>query len=383
MSDGPQPSDDLGFWLALNRVPGLGPRRGKALLQHFGGPRGVFEATDKDLAALELSQRTRQSLADPDWPGVEQDQAWLREACHHALPLAHPLYPKRLLETEDPPLLLFVAGSIDVLAAPQLAIVGSRNPTAAGRETAAAFANALAATGLVVTSGLAAGVDAAAHRGALAGGGKTIAVMGSGPERVYPREHVTLAREAAASGAVTTEFCVGTPPRAQNFPRRNRIISGLSLGVLVVEAARRSGSLTTARSAMEQGREVFAIPGSIHNPLAKGCHALIRSGAKLVETVEDVLEEIASQCVPPPDTEPSNAVDATGHPGPGGSDLDADYQLLLKSMAYERVAVDTLVSRTGLTPEVVSSMLLLLELKGFVASEPGGFYSRTARARLR
>lgn len=379
MRDGLQQSDDLEFWLALNRVAGLGPGRAKCLLEHFGGPRPIFDASESALIAQNVSPVARQSLQSPPWSGVEGDRSWLEGAGHHVVTLADPRYPQRLAEIADPPPVLFVSGSLGILAQPQLAIVGSRNPTAAGRDIAGSFSRAFASTGLVVTSGLALGIDAAAHRGALDGGGHTIAVMGSGAGLVYPHQHRTLAREAAAHGAVVTEFGVGTPPRAQNFPRRNRVISGLSLGVLVVEAARKSGSLTTARCALEQGREVFAIPGSIHNPLAKGCHSLIRAGAKLVETVEDVLEEIAHQCEVQPTTAPENTWNFDIASGGNPIGLDEDYALLLDSMAYDRVTVDTLVGRTGLTAEVVSSMLLILELKGLVAPEPGGFYSRTAR----
>lgn len=378
MCDGQQQTDDLEYWLALNRVAGLAPQRAKRLLAQFGGPRAIFEASESTLIAQNISAKTRQSLKDPAWSGVERDRCWLEGTRHHVVTLADPLYPKRLSEIADPPPVLFVAGSRDVLAQPQLAIVGSRNPTAAGRDIAGAFSRAFASTGLVVTSGLALGIDAAAHRGAIDGGGNTIAVMGCGAGLVYPDQHAALARETVAHGAVVTEFGVGTPPRAQNFPRRNRIISGLSLGVLVVEAARKSGSLTTARCALEQGREVFAIPGSIHNPLAKGCHSLIRAGAKLVETVEDVFEEIAHQFEIQPPVEPGHSSGFDIAPGADPMGLDEDYTLLLESMAYDRVAVDTLVSRTGLTAEVVSSMLLLLELNGLVAPEPGGFYSRTA-----
>lgn len=375
-----QATDGIEFWLALNRVTGLGVVRAKDLVAHFGGPRAVLEASESDLIAQNVSPKTRQLLKGPDWDGVERDRRWLERARRHAVTLAHPCYPSRLREIADPPLVLFVEGSLDILSRPQLAIVGSRNPTASGGAIARGFSRAFASAGLVVTSGLALGIDVAAHRGALEAGGKTIAVTGSGPDLVYPREHTAVAREIVAYGAVVTEYCVGTPPRAQNFPRRNRLISGLSLGVLVVEAARKSGSLITARCAVEQGREVFAIPGSIHNPLAKGCHGLIRAGAKLVETVEDVIEEIAQQC--PIDTlaNPPETLKSDMQLDPNAVGMDEDYARLLESMAYDRVAVDTLVNRTGLTPEVVSSMLLLLELKGFVASEPGGLYCRTARA---
>ena len=257
---------------------------------------------------------------------------------------------------------------------PQLAIVGSRNPTPGGRETAGAFARHLAGCGLTITSGLARGIDAAGHRGALAGGGATIAVCGTGADRVYPKNHESLADEIAARGALVSEFPLGTPPGRQNFPRRNRIISGLSLGTLVVEAARQSGSLITAHAALDQGREIFAIPGSVHNPLARGCHQLIRDGAKLVETAADILEELkilARLVAENPATEPGHADTST--------ERDPDYQRLLAAIAHDVVPVDVLVERTGLTADAVSSMLLILELQGEVESAPGGAFIRTGK----
>ena len=313
---------------------------------------------------------TLEYLSAPNWRGVEQDLAWLEQSGNHLLALGDPRYPPLLRQIPYPPPLLFVHGDPDCLRLPQLAIVGTRNPTPLGRETAQRFAAHLAEFGLLITSGLALGIDAAAHQGALAGGGRTIAVMGTSLDRVYPAQHRDLAHAIAERGALVSELSTGTPPAAENFPRRNRLISGLGLGVLVVEAAAQSGSLITARLANEQGREVFAIPGSIHNPLAKGCHALIRQGAKLVETASDILEELGAlaaatrEAVSPVVAAPSSAA------------LDEEYRQLLIAMGDESVGIDLLVDRCGLTAEALSSMLLILELEGYVAAIPGGLYSR-------
>ncbi len=371
----PMATSDDAHWLALHRAPALGNASVARLLERFDSPRELLGAGDRALAELGVPEPTRRYLQEPDWAAVEADLAWLDQPAHRLLTLAHPDYPPRLREIPDPPLVLFVQGDAEVLQVPQLAIVGSRNPTPVGAETARAFARALAEAGLAVTSGLALGVDGAAHRGALDAGGLTVAVAGNGLDRVYPAAHRRLAMQIAASGVLVSEFPPGTPPLAGNFPRRNRVISGLSLGVLVVEAARRSGSLITARLASAQGREVFAIPGSIHNPLARGCHALIRQGAKLVETARDVLEEIGAQV-----TVGSTMFDTASEPvSRETSDLDPQYAKLLSCLGYEPTGVDMLVERTGLTPEEVSSMLLILELEGQVASLSGGLYARTAK----
>ncbi|GAB4350631.1 MAG: DNA-processing protein DprA [Immundisolibacter sp.] len=275
-----------------------------------------------------------------------------------------PGYPSRLAQIADPPPVLLMQGEASVLDAPQIAIVGSRNATPAGRDIAYELAAALAEAGLSVTSGLAEGIDAAAHRGALAAGGGTLAVLGTGPDRVYPRQHKELAHAISAGGLLISEQPVGTPPRPFNFPRRNRIISGLSLGVLVVEAGPRSGSLITARLAADQGREVFAVPGGIHNPLARGCHALIREGAKLVESVTDILEELPAV--------PSGQMAAKAAP----STRDAQDHPLLACLGDSPASVDLLVQRSGLTVDEVSTMLLTLQLDGLVTALPGGLYGR-------
>jgi len=289
------------------------------------------------------------------------------------LRLGGPGYPRQLAAIADPPAWLHLRGDPAVLSAPAIAIVGSRRPTPAGRATAFEFARQLAACGLVVTSGLAAGIDAAAHRGALATGGTTVAVCATGLDRTYPESHAALAAEVAARGALVSEFPPGTPPLPHHFPRRNRIISGLSLGVLVVEAQHRSGSLITARLAAEQGREVFALPGSIHNPLARGCHRLIRDGARLVETVEEVVAGLQADlfaALPEPLPQPpaGQAVSA----GP----LDRECKILLNACGFEPVDVDTLVARTGFTAASVASMLVMLELRGEVEPSAGGTYCR-------
>ncbi len=357
--------------MALLRAPGIGPARFVRLLEHFGSAAAVFAADRAELGRLELPTAALDYLRRPDWRPVEQDLAWLEQPGNHLLRLDEARYPHLLRQIPYPPPLLFVHGDPDCLRRSQLAIVGTRNPTPLGRETAQRFATHLADAGLVITSGLALGIDAAAHQGALASAeGRTVAVMGTSLDRVYPAKHRDLAHAIAGRGALVSELPIGTAALAENFPRRNRLISGLALGVLVVEAATRSGSLITARLAAEQGREVFAIPGSIHNPLAKGCHALIRQGAKLVETAADILEELGALAAVG-----AGEIESLAAPS-AAVELDADYQQLLAAMHDEPVGVDLLVERCGLTAEVVSSMLLILELEGYVAAVPGGLYCR-------
>jgi DNA processing protein len=300
-------------------------------------------------------------------------RAWLRQPDCRRIDPGQPCFPAQLLAIPDPPEVLFVHGDPSLLAAPQLAIVGSRGPTPAGRETAFAFARRLSGAGLAITSGLASGIDSAAHGGALAGGGRTVAVCGTGLDIVYPPRNRALAGKIAARGALVSEFPPGTPPLPHHFPRRNRLISGLSLGVLVVEARHRSGSLITARLAAEQGREVFALPGSIHNPLARGCHRLIRDGARLVETPEEVLAGLQHdlfRALPPGPSQPPAA------PGFSGRPLDSDSKILLNACGFEPVDIDVLVARTGFSAAAVASTLLMLELQGEVESSAGGMYCR-------
>jgi len=355
--------------LALLRAPGIGPARFARLLERFGSAAAVFAADGVALRSLELPDAALDYLRRPDWRRVEEDLTWLERPGNHLLRLDDPRYPPLLRQIAYSPPLLFVHGDPDCLRLPQLAIVGSRNPTPLGRETAQRFAAHLAECGLLITSGLAFGIDAAAHQGALTGG-RTIAVMGTSLDRVYPAQHRDLAHAIAERGALVSEFPTGASLAAGNFPQRNRLISGLALGVLVVEAAARSGSLITARLALEQGREVFAVPGSIHNPLAKGCHALIRQGAKLVETAEDILEELGALAATTHETALGPSVT------PSAAPLDEDYRQLLVAMGDEPVGIDLLVDRCRLTAEAVSSMLLILELEGYVAAIPGGLYGR-------
>ncbi len=373
---GAVPPDDLRYWLALHRTPGLGAISFQRLLAQFSSPREFFALPASERrCALPLPPAGRAFLAAPAWDKVEPDLRWAEDESHHILTLHDPAYPRLLKEIADPPPLLFVRGNPALLSRPQLAIVGSRNPSTGGRSLAEDFAFSLCRFGLVITSGMALGIDAASHRGALRAKGETIAVAGTGPDRIYPARHRSLARAIVAQGAIISEFSSGTPALPGNFPRRNRIISGLSLGVLVVEAACKSGSLITARLATEQGREVFALPGSIHNPLARGCHRLIRQGAKLVEEIGDILEELG----------PLSAVTEYKSGDIEGNVTDTDtlpagQRQLLASLGFELASIDTLVERSGLTADVVSSMLLNMELQGRVTSS-GGRYCRVDKSR--
>ncbi len=363
--------DDLAYWLALIKAPGIGPITFQKIIQVIS-PKELFQAGQALWQEINISQKTRTWLAKPDWSVVEQDLRWAEQSNCHILCLHDEQYPALLKEIVDPPPVLYVRGHLAGLNTPQIAMVGSRNASPVGRETAHAFARQLVQQGLTVTSGLALGIDGAAHAGALAGEGVTIAVTGTGLDRLYPARHQKLAEQILQQGALVSEFAIGTPPRAENFPRRNRIISGLSMGVLVVEAAIRSGSLITARMALEQGREVFAVPGSIHSTLAKGCNNLLRQGAKLVETAADIVEELGVYgCYHPSEAEASE----TAHDFP----LDRTYQELLECVGYEPVGIDAVIARSGLTAELVCSMLLVLELHGIVETTVGGLYSQTGK----
>ncbi len=358
-----QPHDAPDTWLALRRA--LPDSVILELLRHFPTPAAIFAADRGSLRACLPEEKVRLVHAAKAEAVPESELAWLAQTGNHLVTWLDADYPPLLREISDPPAVLFVSGDRRCLARPQLAVVGSRNPTAGGTENAAAFAGHLARAGYAITSGLALGIDGAAHRGALEAGGTTIAVTGNGLDRVYPRQHHALAHDIANSGALVSEFAPGTPPRREHFPQRNRLISGMSQGVLVVEAAVKSGSLITARLAGEQGREVFAIPGSIHSPLARGCHALIRQGAKLVETAQDVLEELGP-------------LEAAMHNAGTASRNDGLMNPLLPYLGYDPVDVDTLVDRSGLTPDAVSSMLLNMELRGLIEAQPGGRYLRTS-----
>jgi len=369
--------DDFHYWLALHRAPGIGNRRCLKLISELHSPAAIFEAGAEHLRSIGLRPESIDFLVNPDWAAVDRDLHWLAQSGNNIMTCLDPDYPVLLKEISDPPALLFMHGDPDYLSQPQLAIVGSRNPSHDGLALAAEFAAHLACCGLTITSGLASGIDAASHQGALRAGGGTVAVTGTGLDRVYPARHRELAHQIAENGILLSEFPPGTGPLAANFPRRNRVISGLSLGTLVVEAALRSGSLITARAALDQGREVFAIPGSIHNPLTRGCHALIREGAKLVETGDHILEELA----PLISVSLSRAErkDAAGQPAVGKQvpeKLTGEYLQLLDFMGYQPVSVDQLVERSGLTPEQVSSMLLVLELEDHIVGGAGGRYTR-------
>ena len=296
--------------------------------------------------------------------------AWLEETGHHLIAQGDENYPELLDQIPGPPAQLFVNGDPGVLHMPAIAIVGSRNPTEGGTRNAFEFARHLGSRGFCIVSGLAQGIDTAAHRGALDAGAPTIAFLGHGIDRVYPASNRDLAHEISRTGALVTEFPLGTPPQRELFPQRNRLISGVSLGTLVVEAARRSGSLITARLASEQGREVFALPGSIHNPLARGCHKLIRQGAKLVETADDIVTELA----PLAGHVLQNALESTSNE-PQAASTDSDYRALREHLAFDPISIDELAESSGLTIDQVSSMLLILELEGEVESQSGGRYS--------
>ena len=373
-------SDDaeLAAWLRLRLTHGVGDSSARKLLAVFGMPTQVFaqpEAVVRQVvsaAQADALQRLPEGF-EVQW---EQTCAWLNQSPdHHVLTLADPGYPTELLETADPPILLFAMGNLGLLQHPQrLAVVGSRNPTPQGEQNAHDFAQALAAAGVCIVSGLALGVDGAAHSGALDAGGATIAVVGTGLDRVYPRRHLALAHRIAEHGLVLSEFVLGTPPTAANFPKRNRIIAGVSQGTLVVEAALASGSLITARLAAEMGREVFAIPGSIHATQAKGCHALIRQGAKLVESAQDVLEDLRFDFARP--------TAATGSPVADVQlpSLSADESRLLDAMGLDPVGLDALQARTGWETAQLQACLLELELEGLVSRAHGGLFQRLVRA---
>ena len=350
-------------WLRLTLTRGVGLESQRRLLSAFGPPERIFAAAGTAVRAA-VGDRVARALAGFDGDDqVARTLDWAAQPGNHLVTLADPTYPEALLEIADPPTLLYVKGRVELLNARALAIVGARNATAQGASNAEQFARELSRGGLTIVSGLALGCDAAAHAGALEGAGSTIAVIGTGADRIYPSRNQELARRIAEQGAVVTEFPLGTPALRDNFPRRNRIISGLARGVLVVEAAARSGTLITARLAGEQGREVFAIPGSIHSPLSKGCHHLIRQGAKLVDDARDILSELQPA---------SSAPAASSAAEPAG---DAQ-RAVLDAMGFDPVGIDLLSQHTGLTADTLSAMLLSLELEDRVATLPDGRFQR-------
>ena len=350
-------------WAALSSA-GLAAPTVAALLRAFGTPERVLDASRASVEGV-AGREAAVKLASRDRTHDDAAAAWLAEPGHRLLAWDDTDYPRALLELTDPPPVLYALGRLELLNAPSLAIVGSRQATPQGVEDAHAFARTLADAGFTIVSGLAQGIDAAAHRGALDARASTIAVTGTGPDRVYPAAHRDLAHAIATRGALITEFAPGTPPLKGNFPRRNRLIAGLARGVLVVEAAPGSGSLITARLAVEQGKDVFAIPGSIHSPLSKGPHALIRDGAKLVETAQDVLVELGAA---PPGAREARASDAPP--------ADPVHAIVLDAMGRGPVDLDRLVTRTGLRAEALAATLVHLQLEGRVAALPGGGWER-------
>ena len=379
--------DELRAWLRLTLLPSVGNDNKRKLLATFGSAEAIFNQSAMTLDQLGSEKTSRVILEEPLALAAQLQTTldWLEGGEHRSIvSLGDSGYPAALLDIEDPPLVIYMLGALSSRSkgttkpsanerAMHLAIVGSRNPTAQGEVNARQFAKAFGGAGLCVVSGLALGIDGAAHDGALLGGGTTIAVVGTGLDRVYPKRHLELAHRIAANGMLISEFALGTPPINSNFPRRNRIISGLSQGVLVVEAALKSGSLITARMAVEQGRDVFAIPGSIHSPQSRGCHALIKQGAKLVETAQDVLEELHI---------PFNAQFASTNNGAGdaagGGEPHAD-KAFLAALGYDVVSLDALLARTGLATPQLQAQLLELELDGHVARLPGGLFQRISR----
>ena len=358
-------ADQVSSWLALIRCPGSGSQRFKQALDHAGSAENLLSLPASQLSAFKLSQTTRDYLSNPQWSAIKPDLAWLTIDGNYLITQTDQHYPQLLKEIPDAPIALFVTGNPEVLEMPQIAIIGSRNPSISGKNTAHAFAKALAQPGLVITSGLAIGIDEMGHRGALDVGGITIAVTATGLDQIYPARHLELAEAITRKGAIISEFPINTPPKRFHFPKRNRIIAGLSLGTLVVEAASQSGSLITARLAANYGREIFAIPGSIHNPLARGCNALIKQGAKLVETAHDIAEEFSHL------TQPVSLAEEINN-----TELTEDQLALLEQIDYAPTTIDILVERSGLRPEIIASTLLILELNGCIISNSGGTYTR-------
>ncbi|RMH17051.1 MAG: DNA-protecting protein DprA [Gammaproteobacteria bacterium] len=373
--------EKLRYRLALCHAPGVGPAVYSRLTCHYTEIRDLFDDISRGRPVPWLGQAAIDWLRSPDWKIVDKALEWGQQENHHILSIEDERYPVLLRETVNAPPFLYVHGNLQTLNEVHLAIVGSRNPTPDGRQQAYEFSRSLALQGVSIVSGLAIGIDTAAHQGALAAGRTTLAVVATGLDRVYPASNRELAYSIAASGALISEFPLGTPPRAAYFPRRNRIISGLSVGTLVVEAGMKSGSLITARQALEQGREVFALPGSIHNPMSRGCHALIRDGAKLVENVDHIFEELGPliRTVVSASCEGNKQATDLSIEGPAADEifsekLNDQEKRLLSCLGYEPVTPDHLVARSGLLVEHVNAMLVSLELSGYVTSLPGGLF---------
>ena len=335
----------------------------------YCSPEQLFTESRDILHKLGLRDKSIDAIKKPNWEIIDQDLAWLAQPDNHILLFSDPDYPTQLKEIPDPPPILFARGDIDLIHFPQIAIVGSRNPSSSGIQIATDFSISLSQAGFTITSGLALGIDATSHRGALSAQGKTIAVTGTGLDRVYPAAHKQLATDIISNGVLISEFPPGTTAQANHFPRRNRIISGLCIGLLVVEAAKKSGSLITARMALEQNREVFAIPGSINNPLARGCNSLIREGAKLVETTQDILEELAHLFQPASKPTPTPEINTLPA-------LDTEQQTLLNFIQFSPTSIDQMVTESGFSVENIASHLLMLEIQGYISPVNGGNYTR-------
>lgn len=362
-------AEELVQWIRLEQTTGVGAETARKLLSVFGLPENIFSASFSDLHKV-VTQRIAHALlaplSDATQALIDKTLTWAAQPGNHVLTLADAGYPQTLLDIADPPIMLYAKGRLELLSSSALAVVGSRNATAQGISNAEKFSEALSQAGLTIVSGMALGIDTAAHQGALRGNGSTVAVIGTGPDIVYPARNRTLAHLIADSGCMISEHPLGVPAIAANFPRRNRIISGLARGVLVIEAAAQSGSLITARMAAEQGRDVFAIPGSIHSPLSKGCHLLIKQGAKLVESAQDILEDL--QHYP--------AGSATPMPPQSSIAEQPDSDPLLMAMGFDPVDVNTLATRCSLDAAALHAQLLSLELGGLVEMLPGGGYRR-------
>ncbi|MFZ3087893.1 MAG: DNA-processing protein DprA [Methylotenera sp.] len=359
------------LWVSLGNVRGIGSQTYCQLLKTFGSPSNIYSANFKQLKEVVSDSIANEILQGIDHQALAETRHWLSQLNNHLITLADPEYPQSLLEISDPPPFLYAKGNLALLNRPGIAIVGSRNASVQGEKNAEAFAHDLCAYGLCIVSGLALGIDGAAHRGALKANGATIAVVGTGLDIVYPAKHRELAHQIAEHGLIISEFNLGTPSKPQNFPKRNRIISGLSLGCLVVEANLQSGSQITARLAAEQGREIFAIPGSIHSPMSKGCHQLIKQGAKLVDCLQDIVEEfnLSTKLASAPKFDHKNKTsDTPNQISPG--------DFILNIMGYEPITLENLVALSSLTVSDVSSMLMILELEGKVASLTGGQFQK-------
>jgi DNA processing protein len=363
--------NDLSLWITLNQIPGLGNASFCQLLAKFGSPDAIFSASVSQLREIVDAEIAQKITAGVDMDAIAPTLNWLKKDNAQIVTFADSAYPKQLLEISNPPAVLYAIGNLRWLNHPAIAIVGSRSATPQGEKNAEDFAESLCNQGLCVVSGMALGIDGAAHRGALKANSATIAVVGTGLDIVYPARHRDLAHKIAERGLIISEFPLGTPSKAQNFPRRNRIISGLSLGCLVVEANIDSGSLITARLATEQGREVFAIPGSIHSPVTKGCHLLIKQGAKLVESTQDILEELKNVLLGDSPYGLSSNLNSE-------ATTDSEPNTVLTCMGFDPINFETLRTLSGLTTEALSSMLMVLELESKITTLAGGKYQRLA-----